>query len=130
MNSTLALSFRHKAMRFLAVGGTGFCVDAGLLYLLVANDVSSYRARALSLFASITLTWLLNRRFSFGPSEKSRKSEYGRYGVVALIAASVNYAVYAYCAPLMTPLPAMVAGSVAAICLTFTGYDRWVFAQK
>ncbi len=123
-------SFRQKALRFLGVGGLGFCIDAGTLLLLTRLGLSPYIARAVSLSCSITLTWILNRHFSFGASARSAASEYGRYAVVALIAATVNYAVYAACVGSMSPLLALVAGSAVAILLTFTGYDRWVFVRK
>jgi putative flippase GtrA len=118
----------QKALRFLLVGGTGFCVDLAVLVILTHAGMSAWGARAASLACSITLTWVLNRRFSFGASGFSAAGEYGRYGVVALIAAAVNYGAYALCLAFVAPPLAMLAGSAMAILLTFTGYDRWVFA--
>lgn len=123
-------SFRAKALRFLGVGGLGFCVDAGLLLLLTGAGTSPYGARALSLACSITLTWILNRRFSFAVRAQASVLEYGRYVLVALTAAGVNYGIYALCIFYLSPLLAMVAGSAAAMALTFTGYDRWVFGTR
>jgi putative flippase GtrA len=120
----------EKALRFLCVGGIGFCLDAAMLVLLTRAGLSAHLARLVSLSCSISLTWVLNRHFSFGVSSFHAAFEYGRYAIVALVAAAVNYGVYALCLTQMTPLVAMVAGSAAAIALTFTGYDRWVFVRR
>jgi putative flippase GtrA len=128
--SDVQRSQRQKLLRFLAVGGAGFCLDLGILLLLTQADFSAYGARAFSLSCSITCTWLLNRQFSFGASGDHKLVEYGRYGLVALIAAAVNYGVYALFLLITAPIIAMMAGSAAAILLTFTGYDRWVFARS
>jgi putative flippase GtrA len=119
-----------KLLRFLCVGGIGFCVDAAVLVLLTRAGLSAYLARMISLACSISLTWILNRHFSFGVSSYHAAFEYGRYAIVAMVAAAVNYGVYALCLTQTTPLVAMVAGSAAAILLTFTGYDRWVFVRR
>ncbi len=120
----------RKALRFLGVGGFGFSVDAAVLMWLVHLGLSAYLSRALSLCASITLTWILNRHFSFGASGDRPTVEYCRYAAVALCAAAVNYGVYASLVQHMAPVLAMLAGSAAAILLTFSGYDHWVFARR
>jgi putative flippase GtrA len=120
---TVSRTQQQKAIRFLAVGGVGFCVDLCVLMLL------THAARAVSLGCSITLTWLLNRQISFGPSTARPFIEYSRYGVVALIAAGVNYSVYVVCLRFASPAVAMILGSAVAVALTFTGYDRWVFSH-
>ncbi len=127
---TTDLSRPRRALRFLGVGGIGFSVDAAVLMWLVHLGLSAYLSRALSLCASITLTWILNRHFSFGASGDRPTVEYGRYAAVALCAAAVNYGVYTSLVQHMAPVLAMVAGSAAAILLTYTGYDRWAFARR
>jgi putative flippase GtrA len=129
-NNPAQRSSLEKALRFLCVGGIGFCLDAAVLVLLTRAGLSAYVARLISLACSISLTWILNRHFSFGESSYHAAFEYGRYAIVAMLAAAVNYGVYALCLTQTTPLVAMVAGSAAAILLTFTGYDRWVFVRR
>jgi putative flippase GtrA len=126
----MARSQTQKGIRFLAVGGLGFCVDLGVLLVLVYAGMSGYLARIVSLACSITLTWMLNRHISFGRSADTPVIEYVRYAVVALGAAAVNYAVYAACLTIAPAGSAMIAGSAVAMLLTFTGYDRWVFAAR
>jgi putative flippase GtrA len=126
---TVSRTQQQKAIRFLAVGGVGFCVDLCVLMLLTRAGFTAHAARAVSLGCSITLTWLLNRQISFGPSTVRPFIEYSRYGLVALVAAGVNYSVYVVCLRFTSPALAMILGSAVAVALTFTGYDRWVFSH-
>jgi putative flippase GtrA len=120
-------SFGKKFSGFVFVGATGFCIDAILLHLLIELGISQYSARFLSIACAMTVTWILNRQFSFGKSEQRAAREYLRYALVALIAATINYGVYATLVASLTPFSAMVAGSIVAMSLSFVGYDRWVF---
>jgi putative flippase GtrA len=119
----------RKTIGFLIVGSLGFLTDLLVLLALMFVGVAPVIARLLSISVAMTLTWALNRSFSFGASTRSAAQEYGRYAVIALIAAGVNYGVYLIGLQYVTPTYAMIAGSAVAMTLSFTGYDRWVFTK-
>src|SRR3978361_592966 len=79
---------------FLTVGVCGLAVDVGVLWALESGGVSHVAARAVSLGLATVVTWLLNRSFTFGASERSRRHEFGRYGLVALVSQSLNYLIF------------------------------------
>jgi hypothetical protein len=58
-------------------------------------------------------TWIINRSFTFGPSDRSLAAEGSRYGAVGLAAALFNYAVYSgllLIVPGPQPLPRLAGG--------------------
>ena len=52
-------------LRFGIVGAVGFVVDAGLLHLLLIWGLGPYSGRVVSFLAAATMTWILNRSFTF-----------------------------------------------------------------
>jgi putative flippase GtrA len=122
-------SLGKKSAGFVVVGATGFSIDAVLLHWLLDMGTSQYLARIFSIACAMTVTWLLNRQFSFGKSAQGPAAEFARYAFVAFVAAAVNYGVYAALVGSISPFLAMVAGSVVAMSLSFLGYDRWVFGK-
>jgi putative flippase GtrA len=122
--------FKQKSFGFIVVGATGFCIDAFILHWLIHAGISPYAARLASIACAMTVTWLLNRNFSFGKSKQHLANEYLSYAFVAFTAAALNYSVYASLVGNLTPFAAMVAGSAVAMTISFVGYDRLVFVKK
>ncbi|MBE7182992.1 MAG: GtrA family protein [Methylobacterium mesophilicum] len=118
-------------LRFMLVGGTGFVVDAALLWLILyATGIGPLPARLVSSSCSMLVTWMLNRNFAFGPSDRKLLHEGAVYGGVTMIASMVNFTTYAivlFVWPHTAPLLAMLIGSVVATAFSFTGYSRVVF---
>jgi len=55
-----------RFLRFALVGTIGFVVDASVLRLVVAIfAINLYAGRLVSFLAAATVTWLLNRTFTF-----------------------------------------------------------------
>ena len=78
--------------RFALVGGTGFMIDAGLLTVLHhLAGIDPFTARLVSITASALTTWRLNRRLTFGASERGQAAEGLLYALVAAITAALNY---------------------------------------
>lgn len=105
-----SLSERHRAARYLVVGGIGFAVDAGVLSVLVHLLLwDPYSARVVSFLAAVTVTWLLHRVYSFtGLSRYSKKSEYVRFVTTQVLGALSNFLVYSvliYFVPFFGKLP-------------------------
>jgi putative flippase GtrA len=91
---------------------------------------------------AMTVTWLINRRFTFKThgtvtDARGMAAEGGRYGLVAVIAALVNYGVYAltlWSMPMivwagrnLSPPMAAVVGSGVAMFVSYYGYSRFAF---
>ena len=121
----------NRPVRFLFVGAAGFCADAAMLALLVnAFDLGPLVARCLSIAFALTVTWLLNRTITFGPSRHRLAVEGARYGGVGIGTSLFNYAVYSGLVLTLPSLPvlgALALASAAAMVLSYLGYSRLVF---
>lgn len=132
-----------RILKFAVTGGIGFVVDVGMLtFLTVVFDMNPYLARVFAILVAMTTTWLINRRYTFQVHDKvtdrrALVAEGGRYGLVAVAAALVNYAVYAvtlYSLPEVMfgshdipPPIAAVVGSGVAMFFSYFGYSRFAF---
>ena len=121
----------NRFPRFGIVGACGFLADAGALVLLVhAFGMHPLLARVLSIGFALSVTWLLNRSFTFGPSRRGIMREGARYGGIGIGTSLMNYLIYSailVLAPWVQPLAALVAASAAAMLLSYLGYSRLVF---
>ena len=119
-------------LRFALVGGTGFAVDALVLSLLhYVLGLDPFSARVVSMSAATFTTWRLNRVHTFGASNRSQTHEGMRYATVAVLAAGLNYGVYALALLLwrgMPPIAALVLGAGSAMAFSYAGYSRVVFS--
>ncbi|HTK36673.1 MAG TPA: GtrA family protein [Caulobacteraceae bacterium] len=119
-------------IRFLAVGVGGLSVDIAVLWLLEQAGMGHVAARAASLTVATLATWALNRQFTFGDSGRRAHAELGRYVLVALIAQSVNLAVFVALTafwPTMIHAIAAVIGAVVATGFSYTGQRFFTFAR-
>jgi putative flippase GtrA len=117
--------------RFLAIGLTGLAVDTLAFTALHGVGLSHPVARALSMIAATSVTWTLNRTFTFAASGRRRREEIGRYSVVVVAAQGFSYGVFlAICAiiPHLPPVLALFAGAVAATGLSYCGQRYFTFA--
>lgn len=122
MNSTL--------LRFVLVGGVGFCVDAGLVYILTRSGLSPLLARVPALTAAIVTTWLLNRAYSFRVETPRSAAELTRYSVVALTSAALNFAIYAVLTFIgIGPVVAVALSTICLLFYSFHGYRRFAFGK-
>ncbi len=119
--------------RFLSVGAIGFAIDAGVLWFLVyVLDVGAIPARVVSFVITISVTFVLNARYTFGVSV--RGSSKSRYIAVQLVGAAINfvsYTVLVLTGPLAgRPLFALIIGSALASTHNFLMMRRFVFNQR
>ena len=114
---------------FALVGGLGFIADAAVLALLLAvTTLHPLAARIVSIGFALSLTWLLNRFMTFGPSSRKVAVEGARYGGVGIGTGIANYLCYAaLVAGGLHPLLALAGASAAAMGLSWIGYSRLVF---
>jgi len=122
-----------RFLRFAIVGAIGFGVDAGGLALLLAETpLGPFVSRVISIALAMVATWMLNRAFTFGPSDRSVAEEGARYGAVAIAVAGFNWLLYSslvILVPAIGPLGALVIASGAAMALSYLGYSRAVFVR-
>ena len=125
-----------EAWRFGAIGIIGFAVDAGVLTWLVnLNGWGLYESRVVSFGLAVTVTWYLNRRFTFAARAGSdRGREYGRYFGVQTVGALINLGVYvaivaAVSAVAAYPVVPLAVGSGVAMVFNFLAARHFAFAS-
>ncbi len=117
----------RQFLRFALIGGLGFFVDTGALYLLHEIGLNLYIARFFSFTTAASFTWLGNRYYTFesGPALKcSISKEWFRYVVAMGAGGLLNYAVFAALVALYSgfrqdPWMAVAAGTAAGMLLNF-----------
>ena len=118
---------------FAFAGGSGFLVDAGVLQILLSlTPVGPFFGRIISIAVAMTATWLINRTFTFGKSDRHAAEEGARYGLIGFLAALLNYGIYSgvvLAAPGLWPVIAVAISSVAAMAFSYLGYSRFVFGR-
>ncbi len=86
-------------LRFCVVGAVGFIVDAGILQILAGSfGMDPYGSRIISFLIAATVTWLLNRRYTFNVEQGARlHREWARYISINAFGGGLNYLTYALC---------------------------------
>lgn len=125
-------------LSFCAVGVLGFVVDAGVLYAS-AVWIGWFAGRVLSFLTAASVTWWLNRNYTFTQSPKAQTPQtivrqYLRYLLTMMSGGVVNFGCYvATLHWLKIPAAALVGvavGSIAGLGVNFT-LARWlVFRRK
>jgi putative flippase GtrA len=119
--------YRHPFIRYLAVGGTTFCIDLGLLILLHGHYKVNLTI-ATTVGYSVAYNFLLNRHWVFSAQQERRLHEHAvLYG--CLLAINYVYTVIA-----MNMLTKHIAYEfakmiviVVAIAWTYPIYKRYIF---
>lgn len=118
--------------RFSLVGGVGFLVDAGVLYLcLHGAGMGLYGARLVSFLAAATTTWYLNRRLTFvGSDTAAPVRQWARFLATNGVGGLINFAAYSLVVMTwggagLVPLLGVAVGSVIGLGFNFTA-SRWL----
>ncbi|WP_020484168.1 bifunctional glycosyltransferase family 2/GtrA family protein [Methylomonas sp. MK1] len=119
--------------RFGLVGVVGYIVNAGLVESLVLN-MGPLRAQMLAFPAAVTVTWWLNRRFTFGASHHAMHHEWLRYVLANMLGWTANNGAYLwmiFSVPLAYQHPALAVavGSLAGMVLNFSASRLIVFKK-
>lgn len=122
-------------LRFGIVGTIGFGVDVAVLYV-AAPLTGWYVGRMLSFLAAATVTWGLNRRFTFRSGEPQTSParpwrQYLHYLLTMLGGGAVNYLVYAatlhFVDGRFAPVVGVAMGSLVGLSLNFLAARHLVF---
>ncbi|MDA8165400.1 MAG: GtrA family protein [Desulfobacteraceae bacterium] len=123
-------------VRFCLVGGVGFVADAGSLQLLVSpGGLSPYASRVLSYLFAATVTWRLNRSFTFTAcSNDCWQGQWLRYVAVNAIGGGMNYGIFALAVFLSGLVRhhlylGVAAGSAVGLAVNFAASRFWVFRR-
>lgn len=124
-----------RIVKFIVVGGIGFAADASVL-VAAAPYLGAYIGRLASFSTAVTLTWLLNRHFTFSDRRDDRLiKEWGRYISTQAVGAVVNLAIYAACIALSEKSPmqlviALATGAIGGMIVNYSLSLLIVFRQK
>lgn len=127
----------HRAFwRFCAAGVVGLVVDIAVLYVL-APLLGWYVGRAGSFVAAASVTWWLNRRFTFvlrpAHCQPPVWREYFQYLASMLVGGSVNYLVYVSVVygvrSVFAPLLGVALGSIAGLIFNYLAARHLVFCR-
>lgn len=125
---------RSQFLRFALVGGVGFVTDAGLTLLFHgALSLGEAPARVLAFIVAATVTWWLNRRFTF--QAQGGASSWLRYVVITSAGAAINIGCYLVVVRMLGTqaldlLAGVAVGSIVAMAFNFWVSRRWVFGAN
>ncbi len=119
---------------FACVGVAGLIADAAVLALMLHGvGTDPYSGRIVSYVAAASVTWALNRAFTFkGQSSGSLLRQWAKFLLANLSGFAANYLTYALCinfVPLMQEfkLLALVPASIVGLVFNFTASKKLVF---
>lgn len=127
----------HQLIRFGISGVAGFLVDAGIVALCTKTvGTRPIPAQAVAFSVAVTVTWLINRHWTFAEHASDRwLHEWIRYVAANSIGAAVNNGVYVilvltFIVFSKDPVLAVAAGSLAGLGFNFTSSKLVVFKPR
>jgi putative flippase GtrA len=129
------VAFTIEVWRFALVGCIGFAVDAGILIVLLKHSLLPLAiSRLISFSSAVSVTWLMNRQFTFRiGSRPIHARECRRYFVVSALGALINYGLFLLimsAVPRLAPYPVVVLAIAAGVAMlfNFVGSRRYAFS--
>lgn len=128
-----------RVVQFAVAGGIGFIVDAAILSALTSlAGWHPLRARIVSFLCAVTVTWWINRRYTFADRNTKPQrtaTEYSRYLLVQGLGAALNYAVFATAILLVPvlksyPVLPLAIGSGVAMFFNYFAMHWFVFPSS
>jgi putative flippase GtrA len=126
-----------EILRFGIVGVVGFVVDAGVLTLGLRAGTGPWLGRVLSYVVAATITFSLNRAWTFRTADRSRPMmrDWSMFLIINLVGFLCNFGTYAALiatVPLVRELPVLgvAAGSLAGMAGNFLLSRRFVFRSR
>lgn len=125
----------RQFLRFGMVGVAGFAVDASVLAAALTIGAGVYGGRVLSYVAAASVTWALNRLWTFRDRTSGRVGQWARFLAVNALGGAVNYGVYALMVlqhgsrSVAFAVFAAAVGSLCGLAFNFLLSRRLVFRQ-
>ncbi len=124
----------YEIIKFGVSGVAGFIVDAGLITIFTqALGLGPIVAQVFGFTAAVTVTWLINRHWTFAEHASDKwLHEWTRYVAANSIGAAVNNGVYVMLVLTVasfseTPVFAVAAGSLAGMGFNYASSRFMVF---
>lgn len=130
-----SVSVPLRFWRFCVVGAIGFFVDVATLYAVMGlAGMGPIPARVPAFLVAATFTWIANRVFTFGPSNRHPFLEWMRFLFANSLGSTVNFLVYVlvlYLIPAAygAPAIAVACGSIAGLLFNFVVSQVYVFSR-
>jgi putative flippase GtrA len=127
---------KAELVLFSLAGAAGFLVDVGIVWIFTRAAVAPLTAQAIAFTVAVTVTWLLNRRFTFAHhASPNWLREWLHYVAANSIGAVVNNGVYALLVLTVAtfskePVFAVAIGSLAGLIFNFTASRALVFRAR
>jgi putative flippase GtrA len=127
---------KAELVYFSLAGVAGFLVDAGIVWLFTMAGVDPFTAQIVAFTLAVTVTWLLNRRFTFAHhASPNWVREWTHYVAANSVGAIVNNGVYAILVLSVAlfskePVLAVAVGSLAGLLFNFTASRALVFRSR
>jgi len=124
----------EQFLRFGVVGTAGFLMDSAVLLGMLAIGAGPYAGRLVSYLAAASLTFALNRGWTFRSAARAPVApQWGRFVLLNLLGFAVNYGTYVTvlaAIPLAAahPVLGVAAGSIAGMVINFVVSRRFVFS--
>ena len=123
-------------LRFCLVGALGFVTDFSVLYAVVNGlGLGTLAGRVVSFVVAATVTWKVNRHFTFVQQGKGSVREWAHYLLLTSLGGCINVIVYQTWLWLTDHSTTnlflgVAAGSAVAMLFNYTISKRAVFAQR
>ena len=120
-------------VRFVVVGGLGFCMDAALLQVFLRLGLGYYTGRIPSFLIACAVTWVVNRLWTFKAGRQAGKvRQAALYLGVQCVGWATNLTVYALCLLLLPQLKSLILiplalGAGAGMVVNFLGSKHLAF---
>lgn len=124
-----------KIIRFGIVGVVGFVVDSLVLKGFLLLSVNLYIGQVIAYFAAATVTWIINRKFTFRTVQKPSWMEWVRYLGANALGGVLNYVTFVICTKASVvfheyPYLAVAVGSLIGMVVNYTLSFFFVFRSK
>jgi len=129
---------QRQFLKFSLVGGIGFVVDAGTLWLMTRFvGLDPWTAGIISTFVfGMTTTWLLNRSFTFRDQRGGQIwAEYLRFASANIVGNLISVGVFSLLVATFSlfyhyPVLGKVMGVGVGLIFNFTGSKYFVFRRR